>query len=355
MTEVPTEIRRTTRDPAQLRERLERWMRRDHPGARVGDVRSTSATGMSSDTLLFEASWDDHAPVSLVARLAPAAEDVPVFPSYDLTRQYELMRAAQPYVPVPPAYRNEPDPEQLGTPFFVMGRVDGDVPPDLPPYDFGDSWLFAAVPENQRRLQDATVDLLVGLHRMPIPAFLATEEPLRTHVAKTRAWYEFAAEGIPSPLIEEGFAWLEAHWPATESEAVVCWGDARVGNVIYRDFEPVAVLDWEMAGLGPRELDVSWLIYAHRNFEDIAHMLGLPGMPDFLRRDDVVARYTQAAGVELHDLDWFETYAAVQFAIVYLRVGWRAVHFGERDRPNDPDEFLYNREPLQRMLEGAYF
>ena len=29
------------------------------------------------------------------------------------------------------------------------------------------------------------------------------------------------------------------------------WGDARVGNVLYRDFEPVAVLDWEMVTLGP--------------------------------------------------------------------------------------------------------
>ncbi|XGU18600.1 phosphotransferase [Rhodococcus sp. 3Y1] len=58
--------------------------------------------------------------------------------------------------------------------------------------------------------------------------------------------------------------------------AVLCWGDSRIGNVIYRDFEPAAVLDWEMATLGPRELDLGWMIFQHRFFEDLAAMAGLP-------------------------------------------------------------------------------
>ena len=110
-----------------------------------------------------------------------------------------------------------------------------------------------------------------------------------------------------------------------------------------------------MAGLGPRELDVAWCVYAHRGFEDLAHGLGLPGMPGFMRRDDVVAAYTAAGGQELRDLDFYETYAAIQFAIVYLIVGLRSVYFGERQMPDDPDEFLYNREPVERMLAGSYF
>ena len=352
MSDVPTEIRRTTRDHEQLRISLQQWLRDAHPDAVVDNVRPTSSTGMSSETLLFDASWSGSATVQLVARLAPSAQDVPVFPSYDLTRQYELIRAAAGHVPVPPTFWNEPDPTALGTPFFVMGCVDGEVPPDLPPYDFGDSWLFAASPADQRRLQDATVDVIANVHAMPVPEFLRVDEPLRHHVENTRRWYEFA--DVASPLVEEAFDWLDAHWPSDEGEPVVSWGDARIGNVIYRDFEPAAVLDWEMAGFGPRELDVAWLVYAHRNFEDIATMFGLPGMPHFLRREDVVARYVDATGYQPRDLDWYETYSALQFAIVYLRVGWRSVHFGEREMPADPEEFLYNREPLQRMLAGEH-
>jgi aminoglycoside phosphotransferase (APT) family kinase protein len=69
----------------------------------------------------------------------------------------------------------------------------------------------------------------------------------------------------------------------------------------------------------------------------------------------VVARYGAGSGVELHDLDFYETYCALQWGIVYLRTGARSVRFGEREMPDDPDELLYNAEPLRRMLAGTYF
>ena len=359
--QTPLEMRRSSRDPATQRERFAEWLRAKHADAEVTDLAGTSATGMSSDTLLVQAAWGG-ALHRLVVRRAPDAEDVPVFPSYDLTRQFRIIRAVAEHtdVPVPATLWDEPDPEPLGTPFFVMSQVEGIVPPDVMPYDFGDSWLYDATPEQQRTLQDSTVDVLARLHRMPFQDYLELAESgptaLRRHVARTRAWYDFvAAGGDASPLIERGFAWLDEHWPQHEPEPVVLWGDARIGNVLYQDFRPAAVLDWEMAAVGPRELDVAWLIYAHRNFEDIAHAFGLPGMPEFLRREDVLACYTERSGYEPRDLDFYETYSALQFAIVYLRTGTRQVHFGEREMPADPDELLYNREPLTRMLEGTYF
>jgi aminoglycoside phosphotransferase (APT) family kinase protein len=364
MTDAPTEMRRSSREPEQLRTALEHWLAQHHPGAEITDLQTTGATGMSSDTMLFDASWPEDGRVHterLVARLAPDAEDVPVFPTYDLGRQFRLIRAVaeQTDVPVPPTFWHEPDPSVIGTEFFVMGRVDGLVPPDLMPYNFGDSWLYSATPQQQRALQDSTVDVLTRLHATaPLPFLEFTDRgdtPLRRHVAHTAAWYEFvAADGVRSPLIERAFGWLDEHWPA-ESDPVVCWGDARVGNVIYDDFAPAAVLDWEMAAVGPRELDVAWCVYAHRGFEDLSRLLGVGGMPDFMQREDVVTRYEQATGHELRELDWFETYSAIQYAIVYLRVNCRAVHFGERELPDDPDELLYNREPLERMLAGTYF
>jgi aminoglycoside phosphotransferase (APT) family kinase protein len=357
-------LHRSSRSPQALSGRLQNWLREHHPDATVTDLQGTSATGMSSDTLLFDATWTGDAGPSahrLVARLAPDPEDVPVFPSYDLTRQFELIRAVgeQTTVPVPTTFWDEPSGEPLGAPFFVMERVDGLVPPDVLPYTFGDNWLYDAAPQRRRLLQDATADLLARLHEMPAPAYLEFDNPgdtaLRRHVAHTRAWYEFVAADVArSPLIEQGFDWLEAHWPE-ESPAVVSWGDSRIGNILYQDFAPAAVLDWEMAGVGPRELDLAWLIYAHRSFEDIARLLGLEGMPDFMRREDVVARYTQVSGYEPRDLDFYETYAALQWGIVFLRTGTRQVRFGEREMPADPDELLYNRQPLQRMLEGTYF
>jgi aminoglycoside phosphotransferase (APT) family kinase protein len=363
------EIKRSSRDPEMLRAALERWLagRLDHGASpAVLDLEATSTNGLSSDTILFTAGWTHEGAdrrERLVARIAPDPGDVPVFPHYDLRRQFEVMRlvAERTSVPVPRVWWYEPSADVIGAPFFVMERVDGIVPPDVMPYNFGDNWLFDASPVEQRRLQSASVDVLVALHRLdatdPDLGFLELAEDgdthLHRHFAHTRAWYEFAtSDAGRSPLVESGFDWLEAHWPAHEGEPVVCWGDARIGNVIYRDFEPVAVLDWEMVALGPRELDVAWMLFAHRVFEDLAHGFDLPGMPSFLDTDDVVTAYRRGSGVELRDLDFHLVYAAVQWGIVFLRTGWRRVHFGEIEPPGAPDDLLHHRALLARMIDA---
>ncbi|HET6954265.1 MAG TPA: phosphotransferase family protein [Acidimicrobiales bacterium] len=363
---------RSSRDHERLRAGLEAWLAGRLPAGaspRITALTGTSANGMSSETLLLDATWrQDGAERTerLVARLAPHAGDVPVFRDYHLDRQFQAIRLVGDLtdVPVPPVWWSEPDPAPLGTPFFVMGRVDGRVPPDIMPYSFGDNWLYDAAPDDQRHLQDATVDVLARLHAIDRPAerfaFLAPgtagDTPLRRRVGVTRAWYEFAsAGGFHSPLVERGLAWLDDHWPQDEGDPVLCWGDSRIGNVLYDGFAPAAILDWEMATLGPRELDLAWLVYAHRIFDDLAAQFDLPGMPHFLRADDVGATYEAATGHALRDLAFYGTYAALQYAIVFLRTGARSVHFGETAMPEAVDDLIMNRDALESMLAGSYW
>ncbi len=360
-------MHRSSRDPDVMRQRLTAWLTAQLPSSAapsVAPLQATSTNGMSSDTVLFEATWaeaDGERVEPLVARIAPDGADVPVFPTYDLRRQYEVIKRVGELstVPVPDVWWFEPSADALGAPFFVMGQVDGVVPPDVMPYTFGDNWLFDASAQDQRRLQDSTVAVLAELHRIDDAEtrfdFLAFDDegatPLRRHVAHSHAWYEYAAADCgPSALVERGFAWLDEHWPKEEGPTVVSWGDSRIGNVLYRDFEPVAVLDWEMAGLGPAELDVGWLINAHQTFEVLAATFELPGMPHFLRPEDVLTAYEAETGQALRDIDFYATYAAVQWGIVFLRTGRRQVHFGEREMPADVDDFLHNRAQLERML-----
>ncbi len=159
------------------------------------------------------------------------------------------------------------------------------------------------------------------------------------------------------PLIERAFAWLEGCWPvaADARPPVLCWGDARIGNILYQGFTPAAVLDWEMATLAPPELDLGWTIFMHRFFQDLCEDMGLPGMPDFLHRDDVVEAYVRAGGREPRDLDWFITYAAVRHGTIMVRVMGRQVFFGESEEPADREEFILHRRSLERMLDGAYW
>ena len=96
-----------------------------------------------------------------MARVAPTEDDIPVFPSYRLDHQFEVMRLAGELtdVPVPRVRWLENTGDVLGTPFFLMDHVDGIVPPDVMPYTFGNNWFADAAPDQQRELQDATVEV----------------------------------------------------------------------------------------------------------------------------------------------------------------------------------------------------
>jgi len=322
---------------------------------------------MSSETLLFDAVWTEdgervhHA---LVARVAPDVSDVPVFPSYDFEVQFGVMQLVgehAPDVPVPGVRWLELDRSAIGAPFFVMDRVSGRVPPDNMPYPMG-SWLLEADPADQRALQDASVRVLAGIHAIDVDAvdsaFLELDAPgdtpLRRHVANQRKYYDWMRDGRVYPVIEEAFDWLDANWPADEGDTVISWGDSRIGNMMYDEFTPVAVLDWEMAALGTRGIDLGWMIFIHDFFQDICRVLEMEGMPGFMRSEDVAAAYVEASGVSVPDLEWYEVYAALRHAIVMARVHQRSVHFGESEAPATPDEAVMHRDLLRLMMAGGH-
>jgi aminoglycoside phosphotransferase (APT) family kinase protein len=362
-------LQRSSRDVTTLPAVMSKWLSTLLPGGAVPQVTVESgvdSTGMSSETIILTARWrQDGQPIEqkLVARVAPTAEDVQVFPTYRLDHQFEVIRkvAELTDVPVPRVRWLETTGDVLGTPFFVMDYIEGVVPPDVMPYTFGGNWFADAPAKCQRELQDATVGVLAKLHSIPNAentfAFLSEGQEgnsaLRRHFNWVKSWYDFAVPDIGrSPLLERTFEWLQDNWPdeVGAREPVLLWGDARVGNVLYRDFAPVAVLDWEMVTLGPRELDVAWMIYAHMVFQELAGLATLQGLPEVMREEDVRATYQQLTGVEVGDLRWFYVYSGVMWACVFMRTGARRVHFGETEKPDDVESLFYHAGLMKRLI-----
>jgi aminoglycoside phosphotransferase (APT) family kinase protein len=124
---------------------------------------------------------------------------------------------------------------------------------------------------------------------------------------------------------------------------------------MYADFAPVAVLDWEMAGIAPREVDLGWLAFLHRFFQDLAEFFGLPGLPGFLDLREVAAQYAAAGGRVPRDLPFYEMYAALRHGVVMGRVNRRRVHFGEQEAPSDADGLVNHQGTLRAMLDGSYW
>ncbi len=332
------------------------------PDAVVTDVASPG-NGMSSETVLFAVGRESGASDRYAARLAPLPELYPVFPQYDLELQRKCMDLvrANTDVPAPEVLWFESDLNWLGTPFLVMRRIDGEAPPDIPPYVFG-GWMMDATPEQRERLQNSSVSVIARLHEITPDthdlAFLAQpahgKSPLDQQLGYQRWYYEWARDGVSYPLIERTFQWLDDNRPA-EGRTVLNWGDARIGNMLYRDFEPVAVLDWEMATVGPAEIDIAWMVFLHRFFNDLAEKFEMPGIPDFMDREDVARAYERMTGRIVGPLEWFEVFAALRFAVVSIRTSTRGIAYGTMEQPDDPDDLVMFRTLVEKMLDGSYW
>lgn len=353
------------RDTADLRDQLTRWLARLLPRGANPELSSLSVpegTGMSSETFLFDAHWREDGETrggSYVARMGPDMNDFPAFPEYDLSLQVECLRfvAEKSDVPVPKVAWTENDPSVVGTPFYVMERIDGTAPTDVPPYVFG-GWLIDAEPERRAELQRSSVGILAKLHGIRLedrerkildrPQYGAS--PMDQHLGYQRAYYHWAREGVSFRCIEHAFDWLDANRPTDPGPGGLNWGDARIGNILFRDFVPVAVLDWEMAALGPPEVDLAWMVQMHAFFAGFTEALDLPGLPGFMERDAVISHYEQLTGHSVRDFDWYFVFAALRFMIVSIRTSMRAIAYGQMEKPEDPEEMIINRNQVVPFL-----
>jgi len=325
------------RDLEKTRRILADWLRAKLPSAReleVGPLSGPAATGFSSDTMLFDVSYrEDGREVtrSLVCRAEPTGFGV--FPTYDVARQYRIMQAlAGTGVPVPVMFALERDPAPLGAPFFVMERVEGRIPTDNPPYHTG-GWLVDSTPAERAAIWDSGLDTLAAIHRQDPVAlgidFLDAPPPGGDTVGWQldfwHRYYQWVAGDRSFPTLEAAWQWLAANRPPPSRERSLCWGDSRIGNMIFREGRCVAVLDWEMATLGPPEMDLGWFLYMDRHHSegiDAPRLAGFPG------RDETVARWEQRVGRAAQHLPYYEAFAAYRFAVIMHRVARQMIAYG---------------------------
>lgn len=335
--------------PADMvRVSFERWLGARQAGAAVATAVAVTH-GNPGRNLMVDAGWEGQTH-QLAVRMAQ--ETTPPAGYSDAHCQFltlQRLRSQLHRPAVPNVLWWESSAQPMGVPFFVMNRIAGETPDEgSSPYTYG-SWLTDASRASREQMQRATIEQLVRVHAAAPSDFSFLdhrrpgETPLAAHVRQTMELYR---QEPPVPLIDRGFSWLRRHWPA-ESPPVLCWGDARIGNVVYQDFIPVGLLDWEKATLGPRELDLGSLVFVHRVLDERARANGLPGLPDLLRPADVAGMYAAASGYNPTHLDFYVVYAAVQHAVLAIRN-----HLPTTTVGTDRDAMVPHRKTLAAMLDG---
>jgi aminoglycoside phosphotransferase (APT) family kinase protein len=301
-------------DPEQLRSGLAAFLARSlsAKSVEIKDLRRLTG-GASREIWSFEAVIEredggtDARP--LVMRCDPGGGPNPL----ERSVEYLLLKAAHERgvaVPDVPFLGDD----SLGTPFFLMERVDGETIPRR--------LLRDDVYAQARAVMTGQLGaILARIHRIPIEEYgldvLPGPAPGRAPAEEELNRFEQAYRILavePHPAFELAFRWLRERLPSG-SERVLVHGDYRMGNVIFGPEGVRAILDWELAHIGDPMEDLGWISVRSWRFGNDHLPVGGVGT-----REEFFKAYEDAGGfpVEEGRVRFWEAFGNLRWGIICL-------------------------------------
>ncbi len=269
----------------------------------------------------------------LVLRRPPRG---PLPPSaHDVLREARLLSHLEDTpVRVPRVLATCEDAGVIGSPFYVMERVEGEVIANTIPAELDD-------PEQRRRIADQLIDALVELHGVDYAAvglegFGKPSGYLERQLRRFGGlWEHNRTREVPE--VEQVGAWLAENLPESPPATIV-HGDYRLGNTMFACAAPaqlVAILDWEMATIGDPLADLGYLMIhwtqegdelGRFNLQNVTRREGFP------TREQLLARYEERSGRSMRALDWYVALALWK-ATVFMEGNYKRACAGSTDDP----------------------
>src|SRR5690606_24189737 len=169
--------------------------------------------------------------------------------AHAIEREYRVLNALKDTpAPVPATVLLKEDDSIIGTPFYLMERVEGRV--------FSDCSLPDLSPDERRGIYLAMAEALAALHSVnPNDVGLSDYGKPSGYFERQFSRWSRQLKESPSAPIPELFQlmdWLEQNMPADDARLGIAHGDFRLGNLMFHPTEPrvVAILDWELSTLG---------------------------------------------------------------------------------------------------------
>ncbi len=303
--------------------------------------------GNSNETIFFDVQWKENGEActeAMVARLG-VTQGPQVFQVYDLNMQYRIVEIlGNTDVMVPRLYGYEEDESIFGAPFYLMGRLEGRLVTENPPYHT-EGWLTECTPEERTRIWKSGIEAFSRIHRLDWKSlgfeFLDRPQrgkmPLDQELHFYSEYYDWTRQGRRHALCEEAAKWLEDNKPQSPEPVGIVWGDAKPGNMIFQGTECVGLLDWELAHLGNPMEDVAVYLMLDRC---LSEGVDIPRLSGFLGRDETVAYWETVSGMKAVNFEYYEFLAYYRFSIIMYRIISIRKESGEW--PADSDYEVWN-------------
>ena len=219
--------------------------------------------------------------------------------AHAVDREYRVLEALRDTeVPVARAYQLCEDPEVIGSMFYVMSFVQGEI--------FWDPALPELAREKRMPLYGEAIRVLAALHDVDVNAVGLSDygrsgNYFERQVGMWTKQYR-AAETEPIEAMEKLIAWLPANTPSDDGQQSLVHGDYRFDNLIFHSTEAkvLAVLDWELSTLGHPFADLAYLCMCLRlpSFGQISGLAGKDreqlGVPT---EAQIIAQYCALRGI----------------------------------------------------------
>ena len=244
--------------------------------------------------------------------------------AHAIDREYRVLEALHPQgVPVARPILYHADPDLLGTPFYLMERIEGRV--------FADGALAAADKAERHALWMGLADAMAAMHNVR-PEAVGLEDYgkpgnyFARQIARwSRQWEE--SQSDPIPELDELSAWLVEHQPQDDGRVSLAHGDYRMGNVIFHPTEPrvAAILDWELSTLGHPLADLGYCCMAwHTAPEEYGGLLGLDLAAENLPTEEAFVERYMSHCPDLPPLTSFhKAFALFRFSVIWVGIADR--------------------------------
>ncbi|MBU3734956.1 MAG: phosphotransferase family protein [Candidatus Planktophila sp.] len=252
--------------------------------------------------------------------------------AHDMKREFLIQSRLQPVYPlVPTMIAMCDDPAVMGSDFYVMERVVGDI--------FRRDVPEGVTPTDVSVMAESLINGLVQLHAVDASILSELNKGPGYVQRQVEGWSKRYRNALTDdvPNGEKVMAWLEANRPNDVASCVI-HGDWRIDNVVFdlKAARIVGVLDWELATVGDPLMDLgSALAYwVDRDDEPAfaslrrqpSHLLGMP------TREEFVQKYLQLSGRRCDDFTFYEVFGLFRLAVIIQQI-WARYQAGQTTNP----------------------